>query len=164
MSVYNKIYVKTELFANKIDGTDLTTTDWAFLGSVDQDLAKSDDVEFNGINAGIVKVTDTLTISKPMVLDVSGEPIALIDDPNPVNSSISIFNTSSSSFLATLPDASISKGKSFIIYLSVAGNDLIITASGSDTISNGVDTTLLIDTQYQRITFVSTGLSNWLIM
>jgi hypothetical protein len=46
MSVHNRLYVKTELFTNRVDGTDLTTADWAFLGTVDQNLAKADEVEF----------------------------------------------------------------------------------------------------------------------
>jgi len=49
MSVRNLLYVNTELFTNKVDGTDLSTEDWAFLGTVDQDLAKADDVEFKSM-------------------------------------------------------------------------------------------------------------------
>lgn len=50
MSVHNKLYVKTELFANRVDGTDLSTQDWAYLGTVDQNLAKNDEVEFKSLS------------------------------------------------------------------------------------------------------------------
>jgi hypothetical protein len=46
MSVYNKVYIKTELFVPRIDGTDFTTAEWAFLGTVDQNLSAADEVEF----------------------------------------------------------------------------------------------------------------------
>lgn len=49
MSVFNNIYVKGELFTNRVDGTDFTTADWAFLGTVDQNMAKTDEVEFKSI-------------------------------------------------------------------------------------------------------------------
>jgi hypothetical protein len=49
MSIFNRIYVKTELFANKVDGTDITTADWAFLGTLDQNISKSDEVEFKSV-------------------------------------------------------------------------------------------------------------------
>lgn len=49
MSVFNNIYVKGELFTNRVDGTDFTTADWAFLGTVDQNLAKADEVEFKSL-------------------------------------------------------------------------------------------------------------------
>lgn len=50
MSVHNRLYVKTELYANRVDGTDLSTQDWAYLGTVDQNLAKADEVEFKTIS------------------------------------------------------------------------------------------------------------------
>lgn len=50
MSTVNKLYVKTELFAPKIDGTDFATADWAYLGTVDQNLAIADEVEFNTLS------------------------------------------------------------------------------------------------------------------
>ena len=49
MSVVSNLYVKTELFTNKVDGTDLSTADWAFLGTVDQNVAKADEVEFKSL-------------------------------------------------------------------------------------------------------------------
>lgn len=49
MSVHNTLYVKSELFTNKVSGTDFTDADWAFLGTVDQDLAKNAAVEFESV-------------------------------------------------------------------------------------------------------------------
>lgn len=49
MSVHNTLYVKNELFTNKVSGTDFTDADWALLGTVDQDLSKTDDVEFKSM-------------------------------------------------------------------------------------------------------------------
>ena len=49
MSVHNTLYVKNELFTNKVSGTDFTDADWALLGTVDQQLAKTNDVEFKSM-------------------------------------------------------------------------------------------------------------------
>jgi hypothetical protein len=49
MSVHKNLYVKSELFTNRVDGTDFTTADWAFLGTVDQNLAKTDNVQFQSV-------------------------------------------------------------------------------------------------------------------
>lgn len=49
MSVHNKLYVKSELFTPRVDGTDFTTADWAFLGTIDQNMAKADEVEFKSV-------------------------------------------------------------------------------------------------------------------
>jgi SpoU rRNA methylase family enzyme len=50
MSTHNKLYVKTELFTPRVDGTDFTTADWAYLGTVNQNMATSDEVEFNTVS------------------------------------------------------------------------------------------------------------------
>jgi hypothetical protein len=60
MSVHNKLYIKTELFTNRVDGTDLSTADWAFLGTVDQDLSKADDVEFKSVTLNNTSFTTKL--------------------------------------------------------------------------------------------------------
>ena len=49
MSVFNNVYVKGELFTDRVDGTDFTTADWAFLGTVNQNMATTDEVEFKSI-------------------------------------------------------------------------------------------------------------------
>lgn len=60
MSVVSNLYVKTELFANKVDGTTLTTADWAFLGTVDQNIAKADEVEFKALTVNNASFTTKL--------------------------------------------------------------------------------------------------------
>lgn len=63
MSVHNKLYVKTELFTNRVDGTDFTTADWAFLGTVDQNMATTDNVQFNNLTlTGDLTVSGTTTL------------------------------------------------------------------------------------------------------
>jgi hypothetical protein len=49
MSVHNTLYVQDELFVNKIDGTVLSTSDWAYLGTIDQNMAKANEVEFKSV-------------------------------------------------------------------------------------------------------------------
>lgn len=49
MSVFNNVYVKGELFTDRVDGTDFTTADWAFLGTIDQNMATTDEVEFKSL-------------------------------------------------------------------------------------------------------------------
>lgn len=49
MSVHEKLYVFSELFTPRVDGTDFTTEDWAYLGTVDQNLSKTDSVEFSSV-------------------------------------------------------------------------------------------------------------------
>lgn len=74
MSVHHNLYVQNELFANLIDGTTLTTADWAFLGTVDQNMAKADTVEFaavvypNGGNSTTIQsgATSTYTLTLPI--------------------------------------------------------------------------------------------------
>lgn len=62
MSIHDKLYVTTELFVNKIDGTDLKTSDWSFLGTVDQDISSTDEVNFKTISvAGETTFKTTMT-------------------------------------------------------------------------------------------------------
>ena len=49
MSVHNKLYVNQELFVNRVDGTDFTKAGWEYLGTVDQPIAKANDVEFKSL-------------------------------------------------------------------------------------------------------------------
>lgn len=132
-----------------IDSVTISNTQWGYVGGMDQDVTTTSNVTFNNLT-----VDGSFTLAEPIAADVSA---VLTADPAPVVSSINIFSTAGGAFAATLPDATASLGKSFMFYLAVAsGNNLTITAAGSDTI-DGTETTLVLDVQYQRTTLTSVG-------
>lgn len=137
-----------------IDSVTISNTQWGYVGGMDQDVITTSDVTFNNLT-----VDGSLTLAEPIAADVSA---VLTADPAPVVASINRFSTAGGAFAATLPDATASLGKSFVFYLAVAGNNLTITAAGSDTIDNGTDTTLVLDVQYQRTVLTSVG-TVWII-
>lgn len=135
MSVYNKLYVKTELFANKVDGTDFTTQDWAFLGTVDQNLAKANDVEFKTLtlNNGTFKTklqsgANVADYTLTLPIDAGGDGDVLTTDGNGVLS----WNTTGGfdQDLNTTGDVTFN-GLTVSNDLTVGGN---LTVSGTTTI------------------------------
>ncbi len=103
-------------------------------------------------------VSGSLTLSEPLVADVSAVIVAAAT----AASSINRYSTTGSAFAANLPDAASNSGMSLMFYLAVAGNDLTITAAGSDTVDNGVDTTLVLNVAHQRVTLTAID-TNWVI-
>ena len=81
MSVHNKLYVRTELFTPRVDGTDFTTADWAYLGTINQNMATTDEVTFtsvtynNGSNTTKIQAgaTSNYTLTLPVDDGLVGE-------------------------------------------------------------------------------------------
>jgi hypothetical protein len=92
----------------------------------------------------------------------AGVSAILTADPAPVVDGITRCDTSSGAFATTLPDNVTAKGKCHTIVLKVAGNDLTVTAAGSDTIEGNA--TCVLDIQGQHITMCSCGDGLWIIM
>jgi hypothetical protein len=121
--------------------TTISTTQWGYLGSTNQHVATSDDVEFKS-----VKITvGTLATSGPLV------------------NTITDCNTSGGAIIATLPDAASNNGKTYVVYLSNATNSLTINRIGADTIADGVDTTIILNVTTQVVKFLAIG-TNWVII
>jgi hypothetical protein len=80
----------------------------------------------------------------------------------PVTKGITDIN-GGATIIGTLPAASVSVGKTFMVYLSVAANVTINTAGGADRIGDGAATSVVLNSQYQyaRLTCVSTA--QWIL-
>jgi hypothetical protein len=126
---------------------------WANLADMDQDVATDSNVTFVNITT-----TGELILSEPLKASVS--PI-LVNDPAPVSESINVFDTSAGGVAATLPANAAFAGKTYVIYLKIAGNDLTITRAGTDTIE-GL-TTFVLDTAGQHCKLTSIGDGTWIV-
>lgn len=136
-----------------IDTTTISATQWAYLGATDQGLATTDNVQFADLT-----VTGSLSLSEPIAADVSA---VLTADPAPIAASISIFDTSGGAIVPVLPPNAANAGKTYLVHLKVAGNDLTITADGTDTIEGSATFVLDIVGQYTRITSLGDG--TWIL-
>jgi hypothetical protein len=136
-----------------IDAVTITNTQWGYLGASDQGITTTSDVTFNDLT-----VNGSLTLSEPIAGSVSA---VLTADPNPVIEFINIFDTSGGAIAPTLPDNATNAGKTYIIYLSVAGNDLTVTSAGTDTIEGNA--TIILDTSPQHVRLTSVGDGTWII-
>lgn len=83
MSVHNKLYVKSGLFVDNVNGSNLSNA-WIHLATVDQNLAKADDVEFNTLNltsnltvGGDLTVNGTVTVINSTELKIEDNIIVL---------------------------------------------------------------------------------------
>lgn len=136
-----------------IDSVTITNTQWGYLGATDQGLSTTDNVTFNDVT-----VNGSLSLTEPIAGSVSA---VLTADPNPVAEYINIFDTSGGAIAPTLPDNATNAGKTYIIYLAVAGNDLTVTRAGTDTIEG--NTTCVLDVAPQHLRLTSAGNGVWLI-
>ena len=97
-------------------------------------------------------------------IDVAGDIILNVDNSTTsgtIGSSISVYNTSGGAIIATLPTGTIA-GKTYIIYLKTAGNDLTIEP-GTNTIDGSTDD-LVLDTAGQRVTLCAISSTEWIIL
>ena len=136
-----------------IDTITISNTQWGYLGALDQNLTTTSDVTFNNLT-----VNGSLSLTEPLAGSVSA---VLTADPNPVAEYINIFDTSAGAIAPTLPDNATNAGKTYIIYLSVAGNDLTVTRAGTDTIEG--NTTIVLDVAPQHVRLTSVGDGTWII-
>jgi hypothetical protein len=136
-----------------IDSVTITNTQWGYIGALDQGLTTTSNVTFNDLT-----VNGSLTLTSPIAGSVSA---VLVADPNPVAEFINIFDTSGGVIAPTLPDNATNAGKTYVIYLKVAGNDLTVTRAGTDTIEGS--TTCVLDVAPQHLSVTSVGDGTWLI-
>lgn len=106
------------------------------------------------------KTLDAPIFSTPHVSTVSASvettSLAIVDP-------ITRFSTVGTALAPTLPLSADSQGKMYIIYLAVAGNPLTITRSGTDTIGNGTDISIELNTQHQIVKLLCVG-SVWTVV
>jgi hypothetical protein len=136
-----------------IDAVTITNTQWGYIGALDQGLTTTSNVTFNDVT-----VNGALTLTEPIAGSVSA---VLTADPAPVAEYISIFDTSGGAIAATLPDNATAIGKTYIIYLQVAGNNLTVTRAGTDTIEGSL--TCVLDVAPQHLRLTSAGDGTWII-
>lgn len=137
-----------------IGATTISATQWGYLGATDQALATTDNVQFADLT-----VTGTLTLSTPIANSVSA---VLTADPAPVTDGISLFSTAGGALAATLPANAGAAGTCYTIVLTVAGNNLTVTADGADLIEGSA--TVVLDVAGQHLRVCSLGNGTWIIM
>ena len=128
-----------------IDAVTISNTQWGYLGAMDQGVGTGDTVTFANLT-----VTGTLTATVASAVSAT-----LTADPAPVPSGFSIYDTSGGAFAATLPTATSVAGTCFILYLTADGNDLTITAAGTDEIEG--DATIVLKKAGQHVELCSLG-------
>jgi hypothetical protein len=139
-----------------IDSVTITNTQWAYLGNMNQGVSTTSNVTFNDVT-----FNGNINLGPGVVITESISAV-LTADPAPVVDGITITDTSGGSFAATLPDNSSSAGKYHTIVLKTAGNDLTVTAAGSDMIVG--NTTMVLNVQGQHIRLCSLGNGDWIIV
>lgn len=84
--------------------------------------------------------------------------------PTNGDTTIHTFTPPGGGTILNLPDAATYAGRTYkFILLDASNGDLTITCAGSDTIENGVDTTVVLDLDGQHISLTSDGTTNWKI-
>ena len=87
-------------------------------------------------------------------------PVVRTTDPSPLSTPITRFKTDGGAITCTLPSAAVSNGKTFVVCLELAGNDLTITAAGADTIGAGTTAVLNVTKTHYVLRPVGT---NWYV-
>ena len=101
----------------------------------------------------------SVSFANPPTASVS----SVITSTSTASSGISVCDTSGSGFDLNLPASASSAGKTYVVYLQTAGNNLTVKAAGADTIGNGVDTTIILDVATQVVKLICI-VTNWVII
>jgi len=139
-----------------IDAVTITNSQWSNVGSMDQDVSTTSDVTFNDVT-----INGDINLGPGIVIAESVSAVITFS-PTPVEDGITICDTSGDGITLTLPDNVTAKGKCYTIVLKVAGNNLTVTADGSDNIEG--NSTCVLDVQGQHIKLCSCGDGTWIIM